>query len=345
MTIPLVLTVAAKREVLAIIQAAQTLAFPAADLLALPTFEAALARPAEETALLVLAEPEAITARDAHAATTPDGLARWPVLVLGNGKNARDLERVGPAEWAPRPLARLMKIVAERHASARESARVRGDLLTIAGRVNHDLRSSLNGVVTACEVVKEMLATNQEQRELVQPIADSANEIARLIDQVSLIAKATATPAALQPLPMEEMVWKALTRVEREIRECGAQVTHAETWPLIDGVAAWLEVIWSTLVGNALAHGGAVSPRIELGWTATATEYRFHVADQGPGVSLEKQTTLFMPFHRLGQANASHGFGLSLVQRLVELQGGRCGYEPRAGGGAHFYFTLRKVAG
>jgi hypothetical protein len=50
MTIPLVLTVGAKREVLAIIQAAQTLAFPAADLLALPTFEAALARPAEETA-------------------------------------------------------------------------------------------------------------------------------------------------------------------------------------------------------------------------------------------------------------------------------------------------------
>jgi signal transduction histidine kinase len=51
---------------------------------------------------------------------------------------------------------------------------------------------------------------------------------------------------------------------------------------------------------------------------------------------------LFTPFHRLAEAGSMRGFGLSVVQRLTELLGGKYGYEPREGGGARFYFTLPK---
>ena len=42
----------------------------------------------------------------------------------------------------------------------------------------------------------------------------------------------------------------------------------------------------------------------------------------------------------LHEPDAAHGLGLSIVQRLMELQGGHCGYEPRLEGGSRFYFTL-----
>jgi signal transduction histidine kinase len=73
------------------------------------------------------------------------------------------------------------------------------------------------------------------------------------------------------------------------------------------------------------------------------SEYRFWVRDDGPGIAEEKRPLLFQPFHRLHQRSSAHGLGLSIAQRLVDLQGGRCGYDPAPGGGSTFYFTLPRV--
>jgi len=48
---------------------------------------------------------------------------------------------------------------------------------------------------------------------------------------------------------------------------------------------------------------------------------------------------LFRPFDQLHLLRAP-GLGLSIVQRLVSLQGGRCGYERLNDGSNRFYFTL-----
>jgi light-regulated signal transduction histidine kinase (bacteriophytochrome) len=42
----------------------------------------------------------------------------------------------------------------------------------------------------------------------------------------------------------------------------------------------------------------------------------------------------------LSEAHACQGLGLVIVQRLMELPGGSCGFERRLEGGSSFYFTL-----
>ncbi|MGC4072808.1 MAG: HAMP domain-containing sensor histidine kinase [Nibricoccus sp.] len=317
--------------------------FPGVALTALETFSQAQTRPQGEVSVLVLVEPAASVVAGAKTGLDSGGLVRWPVLVLGSKKPAADVEWLGPEEWNEQTLARALRHVVEKHGLACESARLRGDLLTVARRVNHDLRSSLNGVMTASEVIKEILGTEKpEDMELIQPVVDSAAEIARLIDQVSFVARATATPLSTQVLPMDELVWKGLARVERRILEKKAHVAHAEVWPKVVGVAPWIEGIWTDLISNAIDHTG-VNPHVELGWGEGDAEYVFWVDDRGPGVGVERRNALFRPFHRLSEPGTMRGFGLSVVQRLVELQGGRCGYEPREGGGARFYFTLPKA--
>ena len=116
-------------------------------------------------------------------------------------------------------------------------------------------------------------------------------------------------------------------------------VDQPADWPVVPGVPAWLELVWGNLLANALAHAGA-ERRIELGWTEAPGGWRFSVEDRGPGVAPRVVGSLFQPFHLLHRPNAPRGWGLPIVQRLVEMQGGSCGYEPRAGGGARFFFTL-----
>jgi signal transduction histidine kinase len=141
---------------------------------------------------------------------------------------------------------------------------------------------------------------------------------------------------------MGSRVAAALAELAPAIEKTGATVTQPLSWPDVTGVPQWLETIWWNLLGNALKHGGP-GVRIRIGWTLEADEYRFMVVDRGPGVSSATEKLLFQPFEQL-HAMPTQGLGLSLVQRLVMLQGGRCGHERLRDGSSEFYFTLPAVA-
>ncbi|MGH7952358.1 MAG: sensor histidine kinase [Limisphaerales bacterium] len=222
----------------------------------------------------------------------------------------------------------------------RENARLRGDLHTVARRICHDLRMPLGGIIATTEALKEELAAkNPAGAALGEAILNSTDDLARLIDRVSFVLRASINPIPKKAAAMEEIVLAALEQLERKIRKTGASISQPESWPFVPGVASWLQTIWWNLIANGLEHAGK-SPRIELGWREEFGECRFWVRDNGAGVSAKKRDKLFQPFHLLHEPNSPHGLGLPIVQRLVELQGGHCGYEPDSGGGAFFYFTL-----
>jgi signal transduction histidine kinase len=129
-----------------------------------------------------------------------------------------------------------------------------------------------------------------------------------------------------------------LQRVESRALKKNATIINPGSWPQVSGVAKWLEEIWWNLLTNALQHT-ADNPRIELNWREESSRYRFEISDNGGGVPEIMQRHLFRPFHSLHKLEGGKGFGLSIVQRLVELQGGDCGYEPRPGGSC-FFFSL-----
>ena len=219
-----------------------------------------------------------------------------------------------------------------------ENSRLRGDLLTIASRVSHDLRTPLGGIVTSAEVLQEMLAEVERPETLTKAILDSVDDMTRVIRQISVLARATAQPLPVRPVNMSLIVATAMQRVERLISKRNAAVVVPHSWPEVKGVAEWLEYVWASFLLNALQHTPE-KVRIELSWREEQGWRRFEVADNGGGVREDLRSTLICPFHLLHKPNGARGLGLSIVQRLMELQGGSCGYEPLPGGSL-FYFLL-----
>ena len=124
-------------------------------------------------------------------------------------------------------MAGKNKIVSEQDRLTRENARLRGDLLTIASRVNHDLRTPLGGIVVASEMLKEILAENKPSRApLVAPIFDSTEDIKKLIERVSFILKASVNPISKEPVKMGEVVFRVLQRLESKTLKKNADVTE-----------------------------------------------------------------------------------------------------------------------
>lgn len=324
-----------------VVEPAARLAFPQVAFTAVDSIADALQRGvAAGGELLVLANPDEASLAKAAGATDATGLRRWAIVVLGAASSILGVEIVSAREFGEQLLARVFQSAVAQHRLVRMNQRAQGDLRTVAHRINHDLRTPLGGISSACEVVRESLTDYAPADvSLVAPIFSSTEEVSRLIDRVSYVLQATIKPVEKTKVPMMEPVWAARQRLEGQIAKKHASVTQPESWPEVLGVGRMLETIWWNLLANALQYSGE-APQIRLGWSEEAANCKFWVCDDGPGVSAMMRAKLFQPFNTLFETNASRGLGLSITQRLVELQGGRCGYQAADGGGSEFFFTL-----
>jgi K+-sensing histidine kinase KdpD len=343
MKVSSLLLVGADSAVAATTREAAALELPGADVPELKSVADALARPpAAGPELMVLSEPDLSAANAAATAVDSAGSLRWTMVVIGQEpvEAAAVAATVPRDEWTVGIARRVLRSAARLHELARENAQLRGDLSTVGRRISHDLRAPLTGIYSATDAINEIgSGTAGDPQPFTRSISSSADELVDLIDRVSFILKASAEPAVKEPALMGEIVFASLQRLEKITTRKGAVIAQPSKWPVVSGLPAALDIIWTNLISNALRHAGD-KPRIELGWQEVDREFVFWVQDEGPGVRADRVSRLFQPFNLLHRLNAARGIGLSVVQRLTQLHDGRCGYEPRPSGGARFYFTL-----
>lgn len=296
----------------------------------------------EGGAILVFSEPDWAGVAQARAETDETGLPRWAVVVRQTAPDGgvRPLvEMISPGEETPAGISRVLGLAWDRHTLRRENARMRGEMLTFGTRITHDLRTPLGGVLTTAEMLREILADDAPQDvPLTQPILDSTDGLVKLIERTSAFARATASAEPPRRVDMGVPFWNAFQRLEGAILKSNRALEHPTTWPVVEGHENGLELVWRTLLANALQHGAA-GGKIEAGWSPDNGGNRFWVRNDG-SIAPEKRATLFTPFHRLHEPGAPRGLGLPFARRLVEIDGGRCGFDTPAGDGVEFYFVL-----
>lgn len=329
-------------EFVAVAAQAAQLAFPGVAVQAVASLDEAPAAGDRGEELLLLCNPDAETLARAQRTLDAGGLPRWAIAIFGAPPAitaAEGIEVVARDEWRAELVERVFRSVLALHRLRRENARLRGDMGTFGFRVAHDLRTPLGGIVTTTEMLREILAEDAPKTvPLTQPILDSTDGLVKLIERMSFVAKAAVSREPAQRLKMSHAFWAAFQRIEHALGKAGATLKQPEDWPEVVGHQAWLEVIWTNLLRNALQHSAA-GVRIEAGWTTVDGGVRFWLRDNGT-LAAEKRAALFHPFHRLHEMGAPRGLGLPIVRRLVELEGGRCGYEALPEGGSEFYFVL-----
>ena len=215
-----------------------------------------------------------------------------------------------------------------------ENARLRGDLLTIATRISHDLRTPLGSIVTAAEALQETAADEPSTRSLTRSLMVSVDELSKLIRDVSFVLKATAHPLPREPLKMDGVFACALQRLERQILNSSVTVVTPPSWPAARGVAAWTETIWTNLLSHFVQRSRP-GETIEAGARQIPGEKQFLVRGRLE-LPEDQRDQLFQPFESLSQLDNAGTLGLAIARRLVELQGGRCGCDSATS----LFFTL-----
>ncbi|MCP4699926.1 MAG: response regulator [Gammaproteobacteria bacterium] len=218
------------------------------------------------------------------------------------------------------------------------------ELDAFAHTVAHDLKTPVNLIVNSHEFLANIVADRLKHEELAffQYAAQGARKTVSIINSLLLLASVRRPgEVTMRPLDMAAIIKQVQNDLSYMIQKYCGQISMPASWPSAVGYASWIEEVWMNYISNALKYGGA-PPRLELGAVPEENGLvRFYVHDNGPGLSPEEQSRLFVPFTRIGQVRVEgHGLGLSIVHRIIEKCGGSTGVESRPGQGSTFYFTL-----
>lgn len=240
----------------------------------------------------------------------------------------------------------VMTDITERRRAAEEREQLIHDLSTFAQTVAHGLKSPLTLIRAAAEVLAAdgALLSASECHTYLDTIIRGERTMRNMLQELLLLAGVSQQRVVLQPLVMGEIVNSALERLTTMIREHGAVVSVAETWPAALGYAPWIEEVWVNYISNAIKYSGA-PPRLQLGATVEpAGRVRFWVRDNGAGLTEAQQRQLFRPFERQTCTSISgEGLGLSIVAQIMQKLDGDVTVRSLPEGGSEFGFILPGV--
>jgi signal transduction histidine kinase len=256
--------------------------------------------------------------------------------------NEQDVElMIALGNQAALALENVRLYEAEQH-RAQELQAQNEELDAFAHTVAHDLKSPLSNLMGFVDLLVSEEGVDETVRMYGGYIYKSGQKMVNIIDELLLLSQVRQADVKPVPIDMERVVKETRKRLRSQLEDYKAELIVSEEWPIVLGYSSWVEEIWVNYMSNAMKYGGR-PPRVELRYTQLSNNFvKFHVVDNGAGLSPEAKNNLFTPFERLEQVGKieGYGLGLSIVRRIAEKLGGEVGVESKPGQGSAFFFTL-----
>mgnify|MGYP006278224817 CR=1 FL=1 len=218
----------------------------------------------------------------------------------------------------------LLKDVTEQERYRRELEHQNERLERFTGMVSHDLRNPLNIAKGNVDLARETDADTAA--DALDTAEDALDRMEELIEDLLALAR--------QGQPLDETERVSLAEI---VRSCWEMVDVADANLVVDGDLDLdadpdrLQQLFENLFRNAVEHGGE-SVTVSVGPLDDASG--FFVEDTGPGIPEDEQGEVFESGYTTSRQGT--GFGLSIVEEIVEAHDWTISVSNGASGGARF---------
>lgn len=248
------------------------------------------------------------------------------------------------AWWLFAPLHRLLEkaksveLEAARIHSLRESLNAKSEFLS---RVSHELRSPLQGVISALDLIEGRIGRDPKEAELLSRIRRGATALNTQLRDLLTLARGDVGKMELNPHPFEagELVASVAREIEPEALAKGLvlRVRTPEGPVFVVADSARIDQVLTNLLTNATRHTKQGSVALTLHpYDMACRCLRFTVEDTGPGIDKDQIPKLFEPYTRFGELTLKGdgaGLGLAVVRAVLRFLGGTETVESQPGHG------------
>lgn len=268
------------------------------------------------------------------------GWVMAPLLRLGRAVDARRPEDLRPlaVQGLPTEAGSLVDAI-NRLLERLEQARA--DEQAFLSAAAHQLRTPLATMTARLELAAQR--TDAETARRLAEVVDSGRELAHVTHQMLALARAgegidRSTDAAHVDLAalLTDVADRRLDRALARGIDLGFEIGCSS----VNGVGWLLREALLNLVDNALLHARGAS-RITIGCYAAGDDVLLVVEDDGCGIPVEAQATVFERFRRGDTPASGSGLGLAIVRAAADAHGGSINLEaPAEGHGCRFVMRL-----
>jgi len=216
--------------------------------------------------------------------------------------------------------------------------------------ISHELRTPLTIILGYSEMLYEIVGP--AERRMVSMIADSANYLLKLVNDILDISKITSRAVKVEPesvnikLLVNNILEQFISLVEKKGIKLESKLMICRENFVTDKTK--LQRILTNLIGNAIKFTNEGVVRV-LVKEEGSNVFLFAVEDTGIGIKKEYQDKVFERFVQIKDDRSrvkfkkGTGLGLPLTKELVQLLGGRIWLQSEYGKGTTVYFTLKEL--
>ena len=242
-------------------------------------------------------------------------------------------------EEVKRYTANLERAVQERTEALKNAERFAA-IGETAGMVGHDIRNPLQSIIGELYLEKDWVnslpdnQTKGDLKESLDSIERNVTYINKIVADLQDYAR-TLTPLK-QKVNLEETIEDAFTMVSTP-ENVQVSISAEKNLPQLTADSTMLKRVLVNLIQNAvqaMPNGG----NLTVSSTRKDSQVLINVEDTGEGIPEEAKGKLFTPLFTT--KSKGQGFGLAVVKRLVEAQGGTITFESELGKGTAFTIKM-----
>jgi PAS domain S-box-containing protein len=257
-------------------------------------------------------------------------IAYW----VGTGTDIDDQKR---AETALRERSEQLA-----HLTAALEARNR-ELDQFAYITSHDLKAPLRGIANLSQWIEEDLgeSVTEDIRKQLDLLRGRVHRMEGLIDGILQYSRVGRVKGTIETVDVGGLLHDVVDLIAPPP---DFTIEIAADMPTIKADRLRLQQVFQNLIGNAIKHHHRADGRVELSVRDLGHLYEFSVRDDGPGIAPQYHEKIFVIFQTLAARDKVEGtgIGLSLIQKIIESQGGHIWVDSAEGAGTTFRFTWPK---
>jgi signal transduction histidine kinase len=201
------------------------------------------------------------------------------------------------------------------------------ELTRLFSVLSHDLKSPIFSIDGFSDLLLGDYTDklDEEGQDFLRRIRSSAQQMKKVLDEMSHLVKLLARPNMPRPTPLREIVEEVILKCNYQIEEGGVKIDVPGDLPTVNVDPEKMREAIGALVSNALFFNDRPKGErtIAIDCNVDPDGYRLCVRDNGIGIDPRYANQIFDLGLKLDKSRGGGpGYGLYLAKRIVESHGG-----------------------